>query len=496
MVYSLLVNALPPVVLVNAVLFVTKQLNLFQVKGGISTQFSPKQIMTGKVVHYKYCSILFGQYCQISEEGTPQNSLAARTQGAIAIGPSGNVQGGHKFYTLHTASIVVQLDWKALPMPQSVIDHLNAKAQGQPTYPVFTDCHGNAFGDIAVDVGHIETVDPDVKLPGVHLLEVGESAKIPGVYADQEPKLPELNVDVGIDFNNPAPQELPLVEVEPIQANDVVHRSTREHTKPVYYQPTMTAQKYSFAATQLGKSLIEDDTYQYEPVEAFAFLQQMSLKAALKQWGRDAEMAGIKEASQLHWRNTFIPKQYSQLTNDEKTKVPESHMFVNKKRTGETKARLVGGGNKHRDYLTKEDSSSPTVATKSVLLTLVVDADEKQDVAIVDIPNAFIQTGVEDKKDQVIIQIRGVVVDWLTKIAPDIYTQYVSADRKEGKMLLVECMNVIYGTMIAGLLYYRKFAESLEHKKFIKNPYDPCVWNKVIKGKQCTICFHVDNCKI
>jgi hypothetical protein len=57
-------------------------------------------------------------------------------------------------------------------------------------------------------------------------------------------------------------------------------------------------------------------------------------------------------------------------------------------------------------------------------------------------------------------------------------------------------MNAIYGTMIAGLLYYRKFAESLKCKKFIKNPYDPCVWNKVIEGKQCTFCFRVDNCKI
>jgi hypothetical protein len=28
------------------------------------------------------------------------------------------------------------------------------------------------------------------------------------------------------------------------------------------------------------------------------------------------------------------------------------------------------------------------------------------------------------------------------------------------------------------------------------NDYDPCVWNKTINGKQCTICFHVDNCKI
>ncbi len=78
-------------------------------------------------------------------------------------------------------------------------------------------------------------------------------------------------------------------------------------------------------------------------------------------------------------------------------------MFTVKKRTGETKARLVGGENKQRDYLTKEDSSSLTVATKSVLLTLIVDADEKKDVAIIDIPNAFIQMRVKDKKDWVII---------------------------------------------------------------------------------------------
>ena len=28
------------------------------------------------------------------------------------------------------------------------------------------------------------------------------------------------------------------------------------------------------------------------------------------------------------------------------------------------------------------------------------------------------------------------------------------------------------------------------------NSYDPCVWNRGIKGKQMTICFHVDDCKI
>ena len=64
--YSVPCNALPELVTTHSVLFVTKQLNLFPVKGGISG-WSPKQVMTGEVVHYKYCSIPFGCYCQISK---------------------------------------------------------------------------------------------------------------------------------------------------------------------------------------------------------------------------------------------------------------------------------------------------------------------------------------------------------------------------------------------------------------------------------------------
>ena len=28
------------------------------------------------------------------------------------------------------------------------------------------------------------------------------------------------------------------------------------------------------------------------------------------------------------------------------------------------------------------------------------------------------------------------------------------------------------------------------------NPYDPCVWNKIVNGKQLTIVFHVNDCKL
>jgi hypothetical protein len=89
-----------------------------------------------------------------------------------------------------------------------------------------------------------------------------------------------------------------------------------------------------------------------------------------------------------------------------------------------------------------------------------------------------------------------VLVEWVTKTDPEVYSKYVTVDKNGYKVILVERMNAIYTTMVAGLLYYRKFADSLDQKKFTKNPYDPCVWNKTIEGKQCTICFHVNDCKI
>jgi hypothetical protein len=121
----------------------------------------------------------------------------------------------------------------------------------------------------------------------------------------------------------------------------------------------------------------------------------------------------------------------------------------------------VAGGNKQRDYISKEDASSPTVATEAVLLSCIIDAKEGRDVTVIDIPNAFIQTRVEDEGDMAIIKIRGVLVDILVKIAPDVYKSYVTTDKKGIKQLLVQCQNALYGTMVASLLYYRKFTKSL-----------------------------------
>jgi hypothetical protein len=95
-----------------------------------------------------------------------------------------------------------------------------------------------------------------------------------------------------------------------------------------------------------------------------------------------------------------------------------------------------------------------------------------------------------------IVCIRGPLVNILVSIAPEVYGSHVSTNKGGQKVLLVQCLNAVYGTIVAALLYYKKFMKNLTKQGYKINPYDGCMANKVIKGKQITICFHVDDCKI
>lgn len=120
------------------------------------------------------------------------------------------------------------------------------------------------------------------------------------------------------------------------------------------------------------------------------------------------------------------------------------------------------------------------IATKSVILTSMVDAIKERDTAIIDFQ--MHSSKQEDKKKCIIIHICGLLVDILIKIAPDVYKPYVMIDKQGNKQLLMECLNALYGTMFASLLYYQKFTSSLKQHGYKMNPYDPCMWNKMING--------------
>jgi hypothetical protein len=385
-------------------LFVTKQLNLFPVKGELSSKLSPKQIMSGEVVQYKFCAMDFGRYCQIHEEDQPHNGMVARTQGAILLGPSGNTQGGHKFFTLTTGKVVICWAWTELPTFAAVIERVHLLAKGMAALPIFTDRASHVIGDVKdvylpnIEDEDVEALVDNSNLPGVHTAEADD--EIPGVDMVQE-----QDVDVDLDFI-PADKsnvEPPLVDIPP-PVNDApvvskaptdggTRRSTQICTqlKPQYI-PAFSGKTYSFATMLLGMKMLVDVAYHYNQSVAFSFMQQLLVKSSFREWEDDARAAGEKEVNQLHWRETFVPRRMSELTAEQRTKILQSHMFIGQKRTGETKARMVAGGNTQHGHVTKEESNSPTVSTEAVLLVSIVDAHEGRDVAVIDILNAFIQT--------------------------------------------------------------------------------------------------------
>jgi hypothetical protein len=299
----------------------------------------------------------------------------------------------------------------------------------------------------------------------------------------EDPIPQEIETDDDLDIHpDPIPIEAEPVQdvqeataqqaapaTEPVQLPEL-RRSTRAKTQTQSgYVPSMTGLRCGYAVTQLESQgvlhldahmFVQQDFYQSEPDVVAMTMTQLSLKAGLKAWGDKAHDAVHSKMKQLHLRNTFKPKHWHELTHSQRQTVLESHIFLKEKPTGKIKGRTVAGGNKQQGCIRKEDASSPTLAVESALLTCIVDAEEGRDIAIIDTPNAFTQTRVEDEKDMALIKIRGVLVDILVEIAPNVYEECVTKDKKGVAQLLVQCQNALHGTMVESPLCYRKFVKS------------------------------------
>ena len=98
------------------------------------------------------------------------------------------------------------------------------------------------------------------------------------------------------------------------------------------------------------------------------------------------------------------------------------------------------------------------------------------------------------KGKRVLLKLRGMFVDIMCKINPE-YEKYVRYEGKT-KVLYLLVLRAIYGCIESALQWYTLYKTTLENKGFILNPYDLCVANKQISGKQCTIVWYVDNNKV
>ena len=512
---------LPKLLTIHMVLDCVKMLNYFPTKGGLSV--SPRLLMTGVGLDSKkHFRVPFGHYCQVHEDDKPRNSMLPRTSGAICLGHSGNLQGGHKFLCLNSGRLIVRYKWTPLPMPEVVLARVTLLGAEQPENLIFADRRGRTLGEIELPGVYVDPFneEPTDNEDETNDFELNEAhTDVPTKEAESTVEMDLPTEDSAILTDLPTEEEMPTtttglpdpgmptggtVEIAGVpteEPRESLRRSTRIKFKPSTYTPSLKGKAYVATQQEIllhPNSHLESSIFQdyVEPSIMALIMTQLSMKKGLRSWGNAAKKAIHKEVKQMHLRDTFKPMRFHELTDEQKAQILESHLFLTKKRVdGDIKGRLVAGGDKQRDFVTKEDSSSPTATTESVILTCIIDAEERRDVAVVDIPNAFIQTKIEKESEMAIIRLRGQIVEELMVIAPEVYGPYTTKDKRGDSCLIVQCKNAIYGTMVASLLYYRKFRASLESIGFEFNPYDPCVANKMINGRQMTICFHVDDCK-
>ena len=95
------------------------------------------------------------------------------------------------------------------------------------------------------------------------------------------------------------------------------------------------------------------------------------------------------------------------------------------------------------------------------MLTCMIDAYEGRDVATVDIPGAFLQTKMPKGEKDVHVILDGRMAELLAKIAPETYQEYVH--QRRGQAYIYCKVNVvIYGTLKAALLFWKKLSKSLK----------------------------------
>jgi hypothetical protein len=161
-------------------------------------------------------------------------------------------------------------------------------------------------------------------------------------------------------------------------ASPRLRRSVRASIKPTAYVPSFGGKLFGMTQHVLHPNAHMSFFQQEGPTEpdvVAAVMTQLSLKVRLLHWGDKTKEAVHSEMKQLHLRDTFTPLHWKDLSVTECTSVLESHMFLKEKRDRKFKGRTVAGGNKRRDYISKGDASSPTVATEAVMLSCIIDAE-------------------------------------------------------------------------------------------------------------------------
>jgi hypothetical protein len=439
---------MPKIMLRAAVEGAHKALNQFPAKNGASREMSPLTIMTGQPrPDFNDFKIEFGAYALVFEDNDPTNTMKRRATGAIALTPTENTQGGHYFMSLTT-------DHRKEALPTTVVEETDdSTSRDDADAIVGEELAGDDVGD------------------GAEGAEAEDPSHGNGRYNLRPNR--ERRYDNRLAHAMADPSSTQSYDAQFLQQEQ---------------QDTTGLSSLREAVKELQDSGLGTKVVQY--VTGF-IMTQMTAKAGIKKHGKAAIDALYQEFMQLHDLTVFKGRRICELTQKQKRGALRAISVIKEKRCGRLKGRTVGDGSVQRDMYTKEETSSPTISTDALTMLIMIDAKERRDVATADVAGAYLHAKM---RDFALLRMEGQSVDILCDVCGD-YRQFVTYENGK-KVLYLELLKALYGCVQSALLWYELFTGTLEAMGFELNPYDFCVANKTINGKQCTIGWYVDDNKI
>jgi hypothetical protein len=276
----------------------------------------------------------------------------------------------------------------------------------------------------------------------------------------------------------------------PIATRRFNHAIDEPHSGQAYYSPTQLLQRGVLQGTKIQHRHIKDNAALRKMVFGLV-MTQMSAKAGIRKHGAAAEAAMMAEFTQLEDLGAYESIDPDTLTWAQKKGALRSINLIKEKRCGKLKGRTVADGRPQRGLYDKSETASPTVSTDGLMLSVMIDAHEGRDVATADVAGAYLKAYMTDF---VVMKFTGDLVDILCKMNSR-HKKFVVIENGM-QVLYVRLIKAIYGCVKSAMLWYDLFTGTLKKMGFVLNPYDSCIANATIKGKQCTIAWYVDDNKI
>ena len=378
-------------------------------------------MFTHRKIDYKRdLRVGFGDYLQAWTPNHKTNTMHSRTNGCVALMPTGYVQGTVRCFQLHNGAVVNRDNFTVLPMSDHVVAHLNDLAARD---------RRSIQSDAAIALGNLENnvVNNDVRPvedaylhPAVDVPREGATVQRADVTASVYEKGYVQQTDASrqaeADYGQPIqPDDLPSDDIVGLKEDLPETKDYRNQGNNVDAEESNRPEDVPKEVKDLPLPM--DDPAEQQPkgpcgLRSRANLKKparytvnmgratryygfnMSVKKALATYKEEGFRVLVDELQQMI-KGVMHPVRTCDLSSEQYKAIIRSSTFVKAKYKPDRsfdklKARLAGGNMQDRSMYEAKDISSPTVKQESVMMIAAIAAQEKRNVVTVDITGAYL----------------------------------------------------------------------------------------------------------